>query len=111
MNRREGNMDSSRSEFIAELVRHFADLRDSRSKMPSNPQSQVHLASFYGIRDGQSSDATADANRRSEPVGCCRSACHVCIQETVRDGSSRAALKGILVKDLMELLGRVRVLQ
>jgi hypothetical protein len=38
----------------------------------------------------KSSDANADANRRSDPVGCCRSDRLVCIQETVPDGASRA---------------------
>jgi len=38
----------------------------------------------------QQSDANADANWGSEPVGRCRSDCPVCIQETVPDGASQA---------------------
>jgi hypothetical protein len=35
------------------------------------------------------SDANGDANRGSDPVGCCRSARRVCIQEAAPDGSCR----------------------
>jgi len=41
------------------------------------------------MHDSQSPDAKADANRESEPVGCCRFDCPVCIQQSVPDGCCR----------------------
>jgi hypothetical protein len=63
--------------------------RDPLSRTTSDPRSPSSLSTLRRHCDGQSSDANADANRRSEPVGCCRSNCPVCSQETVPDGSCR----------------------
>jgi len=59
------------------------------SRMTSDPRSASSHSKLHRHCDSRFSDANADANRRSEPVGCCRSDRPVCIQETVADGSCR----------------------
>jgi hypothetical protein len=60
--------------------------RDLPLRIASNPLSPSSLIKLRKHSRCQSSDANADANQRSQPVGYCRSNLPVCIQQSVPDG-------------------------